>query len=110
MAVILVFTAVQYRLYLHIQPHQDKANALDSEQGGVLSDLIVNNHTIKLFATEEKEEKSYGRLNHQAAEARKQQYYKSIWIWGTSGFVALILEMGIMYIAIRMRGAGAISL
>lgn len=108
--VILIFTAVQYRLYLYIQLHQDKANALDSEQGGMLSDLIVNNHTIKLFATEEKEEKNYGKLNHQAVQARKQQYYRSIWIWGSAGLVSLILEMGIMYVAIRMRGAGVISL
>lgn len=101
---------MQYRLYLYIQPHQDKANALDSEQGGMLSDLIVNNHTIKLFATEEKEEKNYGKLNHQTVQARKQQYYRSIWIWGSAGLVSLILEMGIMYVAIRMRGAGVISL
>ena len=50
---------LQYWLYTYIQPHQEKANALDSEQGGLLSDLIVNNHTIKLFATEQKEEKHY---------------------------------------------------
>ena len=72
--------------------------------------MIVNNHTIKLFATEEKEEKNYEKLNHQAVQARKQQYYRSIWIWGSAGLVSLILEMGIMYVAIRMRGAGVISL
>ncbi len=70
----------------------------------------MNNHTIKLFATEEKEEKKYEKLNHQAVQARKQQYYRSIWIWGSAGLVSLILEMGIMYVAIRMRGAGVISL
>ncbi|OQB42464.1 MAG: hypothetical protein BWY04_00162 [candidate division CPR1 bacterium ADurb.Bin160] len=75
---------MQYQLYTYIQPYQDKANALDSEQGGLLSDLIVNNYTIKFFATEKREEKIYGSLNHEAASARKRQYYKSIWIWGTA--------------------------
>ncbi len=110
LGVIIVFSAVQYWLYSYIQPYQEKANALDSEQGGLLSDLIVNNYTIKLFATEQREEKQYWKLNHDAASARKIQYYKSIWIRGSAGFISLLLEIGIMYLAIRMRGSWAISL
>ncbi len=110
LGVIIVFSAVQYWLYSYIQPYQEKANALDSEQGGMLSDLIVNNYTIKLFATEQREEKQYWKLNHDAASARKIQYYKSIWIRGSAGFISLLLEIGIMYLAIRMRGSWAISL
>lgn len=108
--VLVFFSILQYWLYTYIQPHQEKANALDSEQGGVLSDLVVNNHTIKLFATEQKEEKHYWKLNHDAAHARKIQYYKSIWIWGSAWIAALFLEIGIMYLAIRMWGSGVISL
>jgi ATP-binding cassette subfamily B protein len=110
LGVVIVFSFVQYQLYTYIQPYQDKANALDSEQGGLLSDLIVNNYTIKFFATEKREEKIYGSLNHEAASARKRQYYKSIWIWGTAWFMSIFLEIGIMYFAIRMRGNGIISL
>ncbi|RKW20634.1 ABC transporter ATP-binding protein [Candidatus Gracilibacteria bacterium] len=108
--VILIFTRLQYVLYKYIHPYQEKANALDSEQGGLLSDLIINNHTIKLFASEKKEERKYAKLNYDTAHARKIQYHKSIWIWGSSAAIGIILEIGIMYLAIRMWGNGTISL
>ena len=108
--VILIFTRLQYVLYRYIHPYQEKANALDSEQGGLLSDLIINNYTIKLFASEEKEERKYAKLNYDTAHARKIQYHKSIWIWGSSAAIWIILEVGIMYLAIRMWGNGTISL
>ena len=110
LCVIILFSGVQYWLYVYIHPYQERANALDSEQGGLLSDLVVNNHTIKLFATEQREEKHYWKLNHQVISARKLQYYKSIWIWGSAALISILLEIGIMYVAIRMRSAGAISL
>ncbi len=108
--VILIFTWLQYVLYKYIHPYQEKANALDSEQGGLLSDLIINNYTIKLFASEKKEERKYAKLNYDTAHARKIQYHKSIWIWGSSAAIWIILEVGIMYLAIRMWGNGTISL
>ena len=108
--VILIFTRLQYVLYKYIHPYQEKANALDSEQGGLLSDLIINNHTIKLFASEKKEERKYARLNYDTAHARKIQYHKSICIWGSSAAIWIILEIGIMYLAIRMWWNGTISL
>lgn len=108
--VILIFTWLQYVLYKYIHPYQEKANALDSEQGGLLSDLIINNYTIKLFASEKKEERKYAKLNYDTAHARKIQYHKSIWIWGSSATIWIILEVGIMYLAIRMWGNGTISL
>ena len=108
--VILIFTRLQYVLYKYIHPYQKKANALDSEQGGLLSDLIINNHTIKLFASEKKEERKYAKLNYDTVHARKIQYHKSIWIWGSSAAIWIILEIGIMYLAIRMWWNGTISL
>ena len=108
--VILIFTWLQYVLYKYIHPYQEKANALDSEQGGLLSDLIINNYTIKLFASEKKEERKYAKLNYDTAHARKIQYHKSIWISGSSAVIWIILEIGIMYLAIRMWWNGTISL
>lgn len=83
----MIFTRLQYVLYKYIHPYQKKANALDSEQGGLLSDLIINNHTIKLFASEKKEERKYAKLNYDTVHARKIQYHKSIWIWGSSAAI-----------------------
>ena len=61
---VIIFSFVQYKLYVFIHPYQEKANALDSEQGGLLSDILANNFTIKFFAAETKEEQSYAKLNH----------------------------------------------
>lgn len=90
---VIIFSFVQYKLYVFIHPYQEKANALDSEQGGLLSDIITNNFTIKFFAAETKEEQSYAKLNHQAAYARKIQYFKSIWIWGVASLFALFMQI-----------------
>lgn len=110
LVVIVVFSILQYKLYLYIYPYQEKANALDSEQGGLLSDIITNNHTIKLFGSEQEEEKSYAKLNLKTVKARKLQYFKSMRIWWSTGLLSVILQIGILYIAIRMRVNGIISL
>lgn len=90
---VAIFSFVQYKLYAFIYPYQEKANALDSEQGGLLSDIITNNFTIKFFASESKEEKKYAKLNYEAAHARKVQYFKSMWIWGTTGLFSIFLQI-----------------
>ncbi len=107
---VIIFSFVQYKLYVFIHPYQEKANALDSEQGGLLSDILANNFTIKFFAAETKEEQSYAKLNHQAAHARKIQYFKSIWIWGVASLFTLFMQIWIMYVALQMWWKGVITI
>ncbi|MDR2191025.1 MAG: hypothetical protein LBP53_07895 [Candidatus Peribacteria bacterium] len=64
-----------------MQPYQDKANALDSELGGVLSDDITNNFNIKIFASLTREAKNFGKVNNANAQARKKYYYKMVRVW-----------------------------
>lgn len=78
---VIIFSFIQYKLYIYIYPYQEKANALDSELGGLLSDDITNNHTIKIFASQKREEKQYAKLTNTTIQARKTQYFKSMWIW-----------------------------
>ena len=99
---VTVFSIIQYQLHNWLHPYQEKANQLDSELGGLLSDTITNNLTIKLFASLPREQKAFSSLNHATIQARKLQYYKSMRIWGFSAFFGLVLEIAIMYAAIRL--------
>lgn len=110
LVLVIAFSFVQYKLYVFIYPYQEKANALDTEQGGLLSDILTNNFTIKFFAAEAKEDESYAKLNHKAAYARKIQYFKSIWIWGAASLFALFMQIWIMYVALQMWWKGAITI
>lgn len=77
----LGFSIVQYWLYRWIQPYQERANAVDSELGGVLADTLTNNQTIKFFASLEREELAFASCAKELATARRTQYFKSMWIW-----------------------------
>ncbi|HOG15078.1 MAG TPA: ABC transporter ATP-binding protein [Candidatus Absconditabacterales bacterium] len=107
---IILFSCVQYKLYVYIQPYQERANTLDSNLGGLYSDIITNNTTIKFFASESREEKEFAKLNHEVFKSKKAQYFRSMIIRGTSGLFSIFLQVGIMYIALRMRGNGIISI
>ena len=99
---VTVFSIIQYQLHNWLHPYQERANQLDSELGWLLSDTITNNLTIKLFASLPREQKAFSSLNHDTVQARKLQYYKSMRIWGFSAFFGLVLEIAIMYAAIRL--------
>ena len=75
------FIFSQYKLYAWIQPYQDKANSLDSDVGGLLSDNITNNFNIKIFSSLSREKKHFSNLAGEAMDARKTQYFKMMWIW-----------------------------
>lgn len=106
----LGFSIVQYWLYRWIQPYQERANAVDSELGGVLADTLTNNQTIKFFASLEREELAFASCAKELATARRTQYFKSMWIWWFSAIFALFLELGTIYIALQLWGQGVIAI
>ncbi|MDO4713910.1 MAG: ABC transporter ATP-binding protein [bacterium] len=104
------FSIAQYRLYRWIQPYQERANAVDSELGGILSDTISNNQTIKFFASLAREELAFASCVKELADARRTQYFKSMWIWGASALFAMFLELGTIYVAIQLWGQGVLEI
>lgn len=107
---VVLFGLIQYYLYKWIYPYQEKANKLDSDLWGLLSDDITNNFNIKIFSSLKREEKDFGKINYDTARARKVQYYRMMWIWGISRLFAIGLEVGTIYTAILLRGQGAIEI
>jgi hypothetical protein len=77
----------------------------------VLSDNLTNNFNIKIFATLAKEAKAFATITHSAFKAYKTYYYKSMWLRGVArGLTSLILEVGVLYIAILLRGQGVLAI
>jgi ATP-binding cassette subfamily B protein len=109
--VVIICAIAQYKLYKWAYPYQEKANTLDSELGGVLSDDITNNFNIKIFSSFSREAKAFEEVNHANTKAWKTYFYKMMWVWGISrGLTGLILEIGTMYAALHLRGQGIISI
>jgi ATP-binding cassette subfamily B protein len=100
---VIIFAIVQYKLYLWVYPYQEKANALDTKLGGLLSDDITNNFNIKIFSSLDREKRDFAELAHKNTKAWKTNYYKSMWIWATSRVLSITLEIGTVYVAIKLR-------
>jgi ABC-type multidrug transport system fused ATPase/permease subunit len=76
-----------------------------------LSDDITNNFNIKIFASFTKEAKAFAEVNHANSQARKKYYHKMMWVWGVArGVTGLILEIGTIYVSIRLWGQGSINI
>jgi ATP-binding cassette subfamily B protein len=101
----------QYKLFRRIAPYQQKANQLDSDLGGLLSDDITNTFNIKIFSSFFREGKDFANLTNKAMKARRIYYYKSMRIRGIArGLTGLLLEIGTIYIALFLRGQGILSI
>jgi ATP-binding cassette subfamily B protein len=110
LGVMIVSTIVQYKLFRRAFPYQDKANALDSQLGGILSDDITNNLNIKLFSSLKREAETFAKVNHANATARKTYFYKMMRVWGIAwGVTGLALEIGTIYVALHLWGQGIIA-
>lgn len=107
---MVIFSLIQYKMTKWIQPYQDRANTLDTELGAVLSDTITNALTLKTFAALSRESEHFAKANKEAMQARKTQYFKSMWQWGTSFVLVVFLELGVMRYALELWGNGAIEL
>ncbi len=107
---MIVVVGSQYLLFKWIYPHQQKANALDSQVSGELSDTISNYMNLKIFSSLEREKRSLEKLTESVRKARSGYYYRSMAIWGSVGLAGIVLEIGIFYGAIHLRGLEKVSI
>ena len=76
----------------------------------MLSDDITNHLNIKIFSSLGREKKDFADLAHKNAKARKFHYYRAMWIWAFARFFGILLEVGVIFIAIKLRGNGVLEL
>ena len=107
---IVLFSLIQYRVTNWLQPYQEKANKLDSDLGGLLSDTIGNALTVKTFAAFDREAYSFSKLNLEATSARTKQYLIFNLIWMISLVAVVFLEIGAVRYALSLRGKGSLEI
>ena len=101
---IALFSLIQYRVTNRLQPYQEKANKLDSDLGGLLSDTIGNALTVKTFAAFQREAQNFAKLNAEVTNARTKQYLIFNLMWMISLVAVVFLEVGAVRYAITLRG------
>ena len=107
---IVLFSLIQYRVTNWLQPYQEKANKLDSDLGGLLSDTIGNALTVKTFAAFDREAYSFSKLNLEAKTARTKQYLIFNLMWMISLVAVVFLEIGAVRYALSLRGKGSLEI
>ena len=107
---IALFSLIQYRVTNWLQPYQEKANKLDSDLGGLLSDTIGNALTVKTFAAFEREAHAFSKLNLEATSARTKQYLIFNLMWMVSLVAVVFLEIGVVWYALSLRGKGTLEI
>ena len=107
---IVLFSLIQYRVTNWLQPYQEKANKLDSDLGGLLSDTIGNALTVKTFAAFNREAYSFSKLNLEATSARTKQYLIFNLMWMISLVAVVFLEIGAVRYALSLRGKGSLEI
>ena len=107
---IVLFSLIQYRVTNWLQPYQEKANKLDSDLGGLLSDTIGNVLTVKTFAAFDREAYSFSKLNLEATSARTKQYLIFNLMWMISLVAVVFLEIGAVRYALSLRGKGSLEI
>jgi ATP-binding cassette subfamily B protein len=81
----------------------------DSKVTGRLADVITNILNVKMFATRRNEAASFGALTEHLDRARRKAWYFESVMWATQGTLMMLLEVGGMYLAIRLWLSGSIS-
>ena len=107
---VACFSCVQYWVARWLQSYPEKANKLDSDLGGVLSDTIGNALTVKTFAALQREAQNFAQLNAEATKARTKQYLA----FNLMGIVLLVmlvfLEIATLWYAVILWWAGGLEL
>lgn len=107
---VFVFVVLNYVFSMFKLPYDVRRAELDSETTGVLSDIVTNHSAVTLFATSEKENKTFAEVTFRRAHA--------MWVSWTLGSVFDALQTLIMlgvtfavfYFAIQFWAEGLISI
>ena len=78
----------------------------DTRSTGVLADTITNNANIKLFCGYKREVDRFGRVNEEARALKLKSWNLSNLFEAIQGLLMVILEIGVIYLGIRLWEAG----
>lgn len=106
---VLVYLVVTYKLNQYRFKHDLAAAEQDTHATGHVADTIANVTTIKLFASEPREQKEFGKIAHEQYLRRRKSWDISNYIDMVQGGLMILLEFGLMYAAVILWQQSKIS-
>ncbi len=91
-------------------PYDIKTAELESRATAALADSLSNHATIQMFNRHNHESAVFGEANTIHTDAMKRRWNMSTWIEGIQGFINIIIEFFIFYVAIKYWGMGLLSI
>lgn len=107
---MLIFLAVNYTFAVYKMKFDIKRNEAESENSGILADTITNNSNVKLFTGYNWEIKTFSDSSEKLRKARLFTWNLENFFDAAQGFLALILEIFIIYFAVVLWGKGLVTI
>jgi ATP-binding cassette subfamily B protein len=111
--IILVWTTVFLIINWFLAQYKLKYDILyseaDSKASGFLADTITNNVNVKLFNGFERELDDFNRLTEKVKKLRKIKWYLESTFEAIQGFLMIVLEIGMFYVAVILWRKGIIT-
>ncbi len=106
---VVMYLFVNYRLAIWKLKYDEMKSEADSHMVGELSDVISNSLNVKFFAAYSAEEKRYGNAVGNFAHLWRFTWNLSEIITAIQVAFFIMLEIAIVYLAVRAWGAGSLT-
>ena len=104
-----IFFVVVYFIAMYRLPYDLKRSLADTEVTAQLADTITNNFNIKIFSSYLPEFKKFGKVLEHQFRAKKKSYDLGTYGEIFQSIYMVILEIGMMYVAVRLWQKGSIT-
>ena len=109
LAWVLIFIALQIVMTIWRHPMRVARAAEDSRMTGALSDTIGNHSAVTLFAGEKYENTAFGDIVASWKKVTMRSWTADTWIQGVQGLLAIIVEVGLFFVAIYLWNRGLLT-
>lgn len=105
----VAFIIISYYLVRWRTPTDLEESEEDSRVTGILSDLLTNIRSVQVSGAGEREDRDFGDSAHREWKARIHAWYRHAIIYGVQGVMVSLLELPLLYMAIRLWREGVVS-
>lgn len=107
---VVSFVVLNYAFSMFKLPYDVRRAELDSETTGVLSDIVTNHSAITLFATSDKENRTFADVTYRRAHAMWVSWTLGSVFDGLQTLIMLAVTFAVFYFAIQYWAQGMISI
>ncbi|MFA6253918.1 MAG: ABC transporter ATP-binding protein [Candidatus Paceibacterota bacterium] len=107
---MIIFILINLLLARYKIRYDIKRNEVESSNTGLLADTITNNANVKLFNGYHREVNAYAKSNEEVRYWRLFTWNLGSFFDAVQGFLAVVLEVGVFYFAIRLWQQGVLTI